>query len=137
MGRVTLGVLLLVIGIGTAASSAVAARQNGQVPNVPGMPTEARTIVTNGRQQPVPVVLGAGGEMQPVTIVGTPSVVVAGDSVVAARLTRQTWEYRSVVAAADDDVAAALAASGGEGWEAVGLIGGPSGSTRILLKRPR
>ena len=50
---------VLVIAVVLAASSAVAATQ-GALPNVPGMPTQAQTVIINAPSQPVPVVVASG-----------------------------------------------------------------------------
>jgi hypothetical protein len=129
-GGVTLAVVVL-------ATSVLSGRQPAQVVNVPGMPTIARTLVVNGAGEPVPVVLAASGQVQPVTLVETPAVVLAAGSAVVSRAGRQGWEYRSVTVRDGEDPAAALGAAGLEGWEAVGVTGGTGNSSRVLLKRPR
>jgi hypothetical protein len=119
------------------ASSVLAARQAPQGPNVPGMPTQARTLVVNSASDPVPVVVASGGQVQPVTVVGTPSVLVTAESAITTRQGRQVWEYRAVLVPAGQDPAAALNAAGTEGWEAVGVTNAAAGASQVLLKRPR
>jgi hypothetical protein len=128
---------VVVASVGGVASSALVARQPPQAPNVPGMPTQARTLIINGVGEPVPVVIGNGGQVQPVTIVGTPSVVVTADSAITTRAGRQAWEYRAIPLPAGQDAAAVLNAAGAEGWEAVGVTTGAVGASQVLLKRPR
>ncbi len=118
------------------ASSGLLARQPAQMPNVPGMPTQARTVVINGPNEAVPVVLASGGQVQPVTLVGIPAVSLAGETAVTTRAGRQGWEYRTVVVPAGQDAAAALGGAGVEGWEAVGVTSA-AGASQVLLKRPR
>jgi hypothetical protein len=133
MGRVVLAVVL-VAAVGSSA--ALLAGQSAPVPNVPGMPTLARMLVINGASEPVPVVVADGGRVQPVTVIGTPSVLMAPDSVVTTRQGRQGWEYRVVPMPSAED-AAALNAAGLEGWEAVGVTNAAAGGSQVLLKRPR
>jgi hypothetical protein len=135
MKRLMLAIVVLV-GAASAVSSVLVARQQ-VLPNDPGKPTLAQMFVVNGRDAAVPVVLQAGGEMQPVTIVGTPSVSLAGDATVTVRRTRQLWEYRTISVAGGDDLAAVLNGEGADGWEAVSVTAGSAGATRVLLKRPR
>jgi hypothetical protein len=52
------------------------------------------------------------------------------------RAVRQPWEYRTLTLAAGKDPARFLSEAGLDGWEAVGVQSGPSGTT-VLLKRPR
>lgn len=134
MRRVVLAVVLVAA---VAASAALLAGQSAQAPNVPGMPTLARMVVINGASEPVPVVLADGGQVQPVTVVGTPSVLVAADSVITARNGRQGWEHRVVSVPAGEDPTAALNAAGAEGWEAIGVTNAAAGASQVLLKRPR
>jgi hypothetical protein len=134
MRRVVLAVVL-VAAVG--ASAALLTGQSAQAPNVPGMPTLARMVVINGASEPVPVVLADGGQVQPVTVVGTPSVLVAADSVITARNGRQGWEHRVVSVPAGEDPTAALNAAGAEGWEAIGVTNAAAGASQVLLKRPR
>jgi hypothetical protein len=120
----------------SAASSAVDARQ-GSMPNVPGMPTQAQTVIINPPSQPVPVVLASGGEVQPVTLIGTPSVVLAPGGAVVAQAGRQAWEYRAISVSSGQDPTSMLNVAGVEGWEAVGMIPGGAGTIQVVLKRPR
>lgn len=138
MKRLTLGILVLSVAALPAASSALLARQAAQVPNIPGQPTLARMLVVNsGSGEAVPVVIQAGSELMPVTILGTPSVTIAADTVFGARNVRQAWEYRAVPVRASEDPAEALNAAGVDGWEAVGVLAGSGGASQVLLKRPR
>lgn len=135
MRRVWFAALLAAV-IGLVASSVLLAGQQ-LPPNVPGMPTIGRMLVVNPSNEAVPVVLGAGGEVQPVTLVGTPSVVVSSESVVATRTTRQAWEYRLEAVKAGQETLPMLNAAGGEGWEVVGVLPGSGGVSEVLLKRLR
>ncbi|ODS58097.1 MAG: hypothetical protein ABS36_04215 [Acidobacteria bacterium SCN 69-37] len=125
------------IGIAIVLSSGVLARQAPPAANVPGMPVVGRSVIVNGPNEPLPVVVAGGSQTQPVTVVGTSSVTVVGEPVVIARAGRQGWEYRSVSVATGEDPAEALVVAGIEGWEAVGVIAAANGGTRVLLKRPR
>jgi hypothetical protein len=136
MRRVVLAVVV-VAAVAVVASSALAARQAPQGANVPGMPTLARTVVVNGASDPVPVVVAAGGQVQPVTVVGTPSVLVTSDSAITTRDGRQGWEYRVLAVAAGQDPTTVLNAAGTEGWEAVGVTNATPGASQVLMKRPR
>jgi hypothetical protein len=130
--------LVLTAAVLPSASSALLARQASQTPNVPGQPTLARMLVINsGSGEAIPVVIQAGSELMPVTILGTPSVAISPDTVVGARSVRQAWEYRTVPVRATEDSAAPLNGAGVDGWEAVGVMAGPSGTAQVLLKRPR
>ncbi len=134
-GMLAGGLALAVVALASAA--VLAGREQAQAPNVPGMPTIARTVVVNGAAEAVPVVLAAPGQVQPVTLVEIPSVALVEGSVVISRAGRQGWEYRSIAVDAGQDPAAALTAAGIEGWEAVGVTAAPAGASRVLLKRPR
>ena len=136
MRRVVLAVVV-VAAVAVVASSALAARQPPQTPNVPGMPTQGRMLVINGPSDPVPIVVAAGGHVQPVAVVGTPSVLVTAESAITTRTGRQTWEYRVMTAPGGQDSTAALNAAGAEGWEAVGVTSAAAGVSQVLLKRPR
>ena len=127
---------VLVFAALLAAASAVDAAQSA-IPNVPGMPTQAQTVIINAPSQPVPVVVASGGEVQPVTLIGTPSVVLAPGASVVAQAARQAWEYRAISASSGQDPTSALNVAGLEGWEAVGMIPGGAGVIQIVLKRPR
>jgi hypothetical protein len=132
--RKTAAVLAGVAAIIT--SSVVFGRQPAQQANAPGFPTEARVVVGNSQTDPVPVVLAAAGQLQPVAIVGTPVVSLVDGSPVTTRAGSQRWEYRSVVVPVDADPALTLAAPGQEGWEAVSAVLTTGGALRVLLKRP-
>lgn len=134
MKRTMLAICLLVAAL-TAASSSLLAGQD-QLPNVPGMPTLAQVFVTNPMTQPVPVLIASGGEVQPVTVVGAPTVLLESGATVGVRSERQGWEYQALMVEPGQDPATPLNAAGVDGWEAVGIIGEAAG-TRILLKRPR
>lgn len=109
----------------------------GQTPNQPGQPTLARVHILNrDRAEAVPVKVQNTGDSLPVVVVGEPTVSLAASAVVAARATRQVWEYRRIVVGAGEDPTAALNTAGAEGWEAVG--GMAAGTTAMwLLKRPK
>jgi hypothetical protein len=128
--------MALLVALAPAASSIPV---SGQTPaaNIPGQPSLARMVVVNGREAAIPVVVQPGGDVQPVAIVGTPSVTVASGTELWARTLRQGWEYRTVPFAAGQDPVTALNAAGVDGWEAVGVISSAAGSGQILLKRPR
>jgi hypothetical protein len=106
--------------------------------NLPGMPTIARTFVLNrSAQEAIPVVLHAGVDVQPVSIVGAPEVRLAAGTTVAAQAVRQRWEYRRVAFGTGEDPTSALNEAGADGWEAVGLVSAGTDRTTVLLKRPR
>jgi hypothetical protein len=125
----------MVGGAGLWAGVAVLAQQPE---NQPGMPTVARTFVLNrAASEAIPVVIHAGLDVQPVSVLGVPAVSLAPDSAVAARASRQPWEYRRLLLGADEDPTGALNEAGLEGWDAVGLMSlGPDRSA-LILKRPR
>ena len=130
-------VLTGLAGLAAAVTSSVAiARQPAQRPISPGFPTEARVVVGNSQGDPVPVVLAAAGQLQPVTVIGTPVVSIAGGSLVSTQAGSQRWQYRAIVVGAEEDPAVVLAAPGQEGWEAVAAVATGSGGLRVLLKRP-
>lgn len=129
---------LLAAAVAPVVSSAVVARASAQGAPTPGSPTLARMVVVNARNEAVPVVLVGAGDVQPVTLIGTPSVSITGEAAVTTRALRQSWEYRTMaVATGQEDPASALNVAGNEGWEVVGVMPAAAGSTRILLKRPR
>lgn len=129
--------IAILMGVALAVSSMLVADQQVPSPNVPGKPSLAQIFVVNGRDEAIPVVLQPGGDVQPVTMVGTPSVSIGADSTVGARAVRQAWEYRAIAVTSGQDPSSALNVAGIEGWEAVGVIAGANGSTQVLLKRPR
>jgi hypothetical protein len=119
------------------ASAVVLARQQGPV-NQPGMPTPARLAVTNrGREEAIPVVVQAGGDVQPVAVLSAPALLLSPDATVGSFVRRQAWEYRLVTARTVDELTAALNKAGTEMWDAVGAVPGPAGAMQVLLKRPR
>ena len=125
---------VLVAGVfGVVAGSALFAQDNA-----PGRPSVARILVSNRtRAEAIPVMI-QGGDVQPVTVVGTPTVVFAPSASVASRAARQAWEYQPLPLNTGVDPTAALNAAGTEGWEAVGVVTIPgTGNSAILLKRPR
>jgi hypothetical protein len=129
---------LLAAAVAPIDSSAVVARASAQGAATPGMPTLARMVVVNAPNEAVPVVLAAAGEVQPVTLIGTPSVTITGEPNVTTRALRQSWEYRTIaVASGQEDPASTLNAAGVDGWEVAGVLPAAAGSTRVLLKRPR
>jgi hypothetical protein len=131
--------LLLVLVLAGAVVPVSSSAQQARQVNEPGMPTTARTHILNrGADEAVPVVLTNGGEVQRVTVVGTPTVSLAADTVMPTRQIRQVWEYRRLSVPGGGDPTAALNAAGTEGWEAVGTTqAGAAGALQILLKRPR
>lgn len=133
MKRLMIAMVLVAAIMPTASSVPVSAQQ----PNVPGMPTQARVVIINGRDSAIPVVVQPGGDVQPVTIVGTPAVTVSEDTAVWSRTLRQGWEYRTISVPSAQDPSAALNTAGIDGWEAVGVVGGATGNAQVLLKRPR
>lgn len=136
MKRLRLVTVVLAAGA-LAASSVLTARQQAPAPNVPGMPTLARVLVINDQTSALPVVIQPGGDVQPVTIVGTPSVTFEPDSAVWTRTQRQGWEYRTMPVKSGQDPASELNAAGVDGWEAVGVVAGAGGTAQLVLKRPR
>jgi hypothetical protein len=131
MTRLTTAVLV-VGGLGVVVGSAVMAQDNQ-----PGRPSVARVLVSNrARSEAIPVMI-QGGDVQPVTVMGTPMVGLVPNTSVASRAVRQAWEYTHLPVNAGIDPTAALNAAGTEGWEAVGFVTIPGGNSAILLKRPR
>lgn len=134
MTRWTLGGLMAGLA-GLWAGAAVLAQQPE---NQPGMPTVARTFVLNrSASEAIPVVLHAGLDVQPVSVMSVPAVRLAPDAAVAAHATRQPWEYRRVLFAAGEDPIAALNEAGAEGWEAVAVVSAGTDRSALILKRPR
>jgi hypothetical protein len=105
----------------------------------PGQPTQGKVWIQNrGDNEAVPVIIqnGLSGLPLQVQVTGSSIVTTASGSVVDARLTRQSWEYRNVPIAAGQDAAAALNAAGVEGWETTGIVLPEQGRTVVVLKRP-
>ena len=126
---------LMVAWTGLWAGVAVLAQQPE---NQPGMPSVARSYILNrSASEAIPVVLHAGVDVQPVSVVGIASVSLAPDAIVASRASRQAWEYRRVLFATGDDPIAAFNEAGAEGWEAVAVVSAGPDSSALILKRPR
>lgn len=136
MKRLMLAAIVLAALI-PLVSSGLKADQQSLPPNAPGMPTLARMLVINGSENAIPVVIQPGGDVQPVTVIGTLPVTTTAESMVGARAVRQAWEYRAIAVPSGQDPSSALNTAGVDGWEAVGVMAGSSGSTQVLLKRPR
>ena len=126
-------------GVGVMAVLAVAGTVAQQ--NAPGLPTRADVHVMNrDRSEAVPVVIvGTAAPSVPVnvSVVGTPMVELAPNTVVNTRRSRQGWEYRQIVVSAGADPSPALNAAGNDGWEAVGASSAPGGGAIWVMKRPR
>ena len=123
-----------------AAGGAITAAPGVSGQDRPGLIGQARVFVENrGRNDAVPVVLQDVMTPSPigVQVVGTPTVALAPAAVVAARLIRQQWEYRTLNILPGQDAAAALSAPGADGWEATGVQLQAQAGTVIMLKRPR
>jgi hypothetical protein len=117
-------------------SSALLAQQPAQQ-GQPGMPTLARVQVVNrSGDEAIPIVVKAGGDVQPVAVISAPAVTLAPNTVVDTRAIRQSWDYRHLFVKSGQDVAVVLNQAGGEGWEAVGVAPGAAG-LQVVLKRPR
>ena len=129
--RVLVAAVLLVAGVGFAASAQDRTAQ-------PGQPTQARVWIENRDEaEAVPVSIIRSNVPVPVQVAG-PSVVTTGpESLVTARLARQVWEYREVRVAASQDLVGALTSAGQDGWEATGIAFQSGGQTTIIVKRPR
>src|SRR5690349_7874234 len=96
---VCLGAGLLIVPV------MLAARQ--QAGNPPGQPTTARVqIVNRGQAEAMPIVVQAGGEIQPVAVVSAPVMSLAADAHVSTQARSQGWQYRLVVAKAGEDLVA-------------------------------
>jgi hypothetical protein len=110
-----------------------------QAGNPPGQPTNARVQVTNrGQDDAVPVVVQAGGEIQPVAVVSAPVISLAADAHVSTQVRSQNWQYRLVIAKAGEDLVALLDKAGADGWEAVGVAPtAAAAETRVIMKKPR
>src|SRR5262245_35481058 len=122
---------------------AVAAAQQPQNTDRPGLPTKASVFIENsGKADAVPVSLeDVNVESRPlrVEVVGTTQVAFAASSGVAPGVARvrQQWEHRTLTIPSGADADAALATVGSEGWEAVGFQTSAQGASIVLLKRPR
>ena len=125
--------VLVAGGFGVAVGSVLFAQDNA-----PGRPSVARVLVSNrARSEAIPVTI-QGGDVMPVSVMGTPTVVFAPNASVASRAVRQAWDYQPLPLNTGVDPTAALNAAGTEGWEAVGVVTIPgTGNSAILLKRPR
>jgi hypothetical protein len=121
--------------MGLCAGVAVMAQQPE---NQPGMPTIARTFVLNrSAAEAIPVVIHAGVDVQPVSVLGLPPVSLAPDAAVSTQASRQGWEYRRLLVSATDDPTPALNEAGREGWEAVAAVSAGPDRSSVILKRPR
>jgi hypothetical protein len=113
-----------------------------QMPGTLAQPamSSARVWINNKtRDEAIPVTLIAGDPKaaMPVVVQGVTSVSVNGLVEARTAATKQSWEYRSVSAAADQELSAVLNGLGNEGWEAVGVTSQPGAKMTVLLKRPR
>ena len=105
----------------------------------PGQTTQGKVWIQNrGDSEAIPVILQNGGSAPPlrVQVEGTSTVTISPGSVVEARVTRQTWEYRTVTIPSGQDPAVLLNASGSEGWETAGVTLTDQGRTIVVMKRP-
>jgi len=118
----------LAIVLAAAATAGTAAFQrSADQDNQPGHATFANVWVQNRNP----------GEAIPATLVGHSIIALEAGTLVSTRADVQPWSYRTIAVRAGDDVAAALATSGGEGWEAVGVTSATAERSVVLLKRPR
>jgi hypothetical protein len=137
MRRWIVGVVVMGLAAWSAASALDATQAQDGV-NAPGMPTIARTFILNrGAAEAVPVVLQRGADIQPVEVLGEPTVHLPPDTAIVSRRARQQWEYREVSMQPGSDLTAALNEAGGDGWEAVGMVGPGAARVVVILKRPR
>jgi hypothetical protein len=135
MGGLVLGCAGLWAGVAVLAQQAP---QPQQSENQPGMPTVARTMVLNrSAAEAIPVVIHAGLDVQPVSVLGVPTVTLAADAAVTSRASRQSWEYRRVLVGAEEDPTGALNEAGAQGWEAVAAVSAGPDRSALILKRPR
>jgi hypothetical protein len=132
-----------VVGIGVIVmlpvrSSARQLPQPIQQGPTPGMTSVARIYILNSaRDEAIPVVVHASGDVLPVAVVSGPPVTLAAGATVDTHVSRQAWEYRHLTFKSGEDASAALSTAGADGWEAVGITGSGVGSLQVLLKRPR
>ena len=123
-------------GFVLAALGAVTAAAPGQ--QQPGIPTKPSVWVENrGIEQAVPITVERVTSPINVQVVGVPTFGISSSTVVATRPVRQVWEYRTIAVKPGSDPAAELNASGGDGWEAIGLTSLGQQGSAVLLKRPR
>ena len=130
MKRIAIGGAALAWAVLTAGSASLSGQSRDQQPPEPGKTSLARVLVVNeGPNAAVPVTWAGAGDGLKVQLAGTPSV--------QSHASRQIWEYRQINLAAGQDAAAALNAAGQDGWETTGIALPSSGSTLVILKRPR
>jgi hypothetical protein len=118
-----------------AATTLVAAPQ--QPAYRPGEMTKAEVWIRNrGNGEAIPVDLREANIQAPLKV-----QVMNGESFtpqpVQVRLTRQSWEYKSVTVSTRDDPAVALRAEGEGGWETTGIMFANGDRATLLLKRLR
>jgi hypothetical protein len=128
MARSVLPYVLTLVGGATIGVAAYQSQQTRPLPaNEPGHPTPPYVLVINHGQQ----------EAIPVAFAGKTVVGLEPDAAIGTVVLPQAWLYRSVNVRPQDDVAAVLAASGADGWEAVGVTAATTDHVTVLLKRPR
>src|SRR6266516_864709 len=93
----------------------------------PGEIGESHVLVDNRAEQAIPVVVQRNLDPLRVQVTGTHTVMIDPTSVATIRTARQPWEYRTITVTPGQDPMAPLAATGLEGWEAVGFQSGQSG----------
>jgi len=129
---VLMSCLVVVAGLAGVSSNVLAEQENA-----PGLPTIAKMYILNrDRTEAVPVKIQNTGDVAPVSVVGSPTVMLAPDTVIRVGATRQMWEYRQLSLGAGDNAVATLNTAGSEGWEAVAATGSAN-ATIWTLKRPR
>jgi hypothetical protein len=118
-----------------AATTLVAAPQ--QPAYRPGEMTKAEVWIRNrGTAEAIPVDLSEVNVRAPLKV-----QVMNGESFtpqpVQVRLTRQSWEYKSVVVPAGEAAATQLSGDGEAGWETTGIMFVNGNQATLLLKRLR
>ncbi len=134
------GLAIAALATAIVGGAAVLAAPDGQGQDRPGQVGQTRVFVENrGRGDAVPVVLQDVTTPAPISVqlAGTPTIAIAPQSVVAARLVRQAWEYRALRIPAGQYPTALLAAAGLDSWEATGIQLPDPGGAMLIVKRPR
>lgn len=132
---ISYGVAACLLVAGGAMAVAVTAQDSTQQP---GQPTQARMWIQNrGEAEAVPVSIQNALQPLRVELTTVPTVMIAADSVVQARATRQQWEYRDIRIPAGQSPAAVLNAAGADGWETAGVAITDQAATVVVMKRPR
>jgi hypothetical protein len=120
-------VTLTTVLLAAATTGTFAFQKSLEPANQPGHPAPANVWVQNRDPD----------EAIPVRFIGHTAIGIEAGAVVNTRAASQPWAYRTVAVKTDAELADALAAPGGDGWEAVGVVSATADHITVLLKRPR